>query len=198
MRKLVFVVVAGLSSTACKSSEPTDPPAADVKPMPKPTPAAPPAPAVLQIQGKGTFTGLSKNGKRFAWLAPSTAGIVWLKIAELGVPDPVLMSVENVDDPEVKAKLADFSPDRKPAGSDLVLRGEITTTPPTLSVVRGDRSVAVPIGPAPYEPTDSAEIWGVSADGKYLAIHIAGKDVPGVLSKGGGADFHSFCVVASP
>ena len=195
MHELAIVVLA-LTAT-CTSSKPADPPAPVVAPTPTPTPT-PTRSAVLQIAGPKTFTGLSKDGKRFAWLAPSTAGIVWLKIAELDKSEPALKVVDNPDDPEIKTMLADFSPDRKPAGSDLVLQGEITASPPTLAIVRGARSVVVPIGPAPYEPTDAAEIWGVSVDGKYLAIHIAGKDVPGVLSKGGGADFHTFFVVAAP
>jgi hypothetical protein len=201
---LAFVA---LVLVGCKDKAPDAPPppapTSIEAPVPAPAPAKPPAlqgPTVRQPSSG--FTGFSNDGTKFAWLAPSASGgdARFLKIASVGQAEPALKTVYPDDESqkEMKAKLVGFSTDRRPAPAELSLAGDITTTPPHLDVVRDGKRAAVPVGEYPFPPTDAAEIWGMSADGKHLAVHIGGKDVPGLLSKGGGEDFHTFFVVALP
>jgi hypothetical protein len=186
----------------CSDKQPPEPTRESASPAHKP----PPGPVAPQIeppsvaQPSSGFTGFSTDGKRFAWVAPGRADIYFLKVISVGEDQPKGKPIfeDAESQKELKARLAEFSPTRTPAPADLKLTGDITTTPPVLSVERGGKSVKVPLGEYPFPPTDAAEIWGVSADGKHVAIHIAGKDVPGMLSKGEGKDFHFFFVATVP
>lgn len=159
------------------------------------------APAPEPLVG---FAGFSKDGTRFAWIAPGASKSMksqFVKIASVGKPDPELglfFPGDPAGEKETRAKLKDFARTRRPAPADLKLEAQLTARPPTLFLVRGATRVAVDVGQAPYPPTDVAELWGASADGKHVAIHIHGPDVPGVLSKGGGNDFVSYFVAAVP
>lgn len=88
-----------------------------------------------------------------------------------------------------------WSPARAP---DIAITGDLRTTPPTLGLVRGGRTVHVPIGALPYPDTDVATVWGVSDDGKHVAVSIRGPDVPGLLSNGQGGAFQFFFVAPAP
>jgi hypothetical protein len=171
---------------------------------PPPTSALPTPPGLqppTKEQPMGGFAGFSADGTSFAWVTPGLTGeIYYLKIIAVGEEEPELNAVfpESTSQKELKAKLQAFSPERHAPPADLSLAGDLTMSPPRLVLVRGSASVPVPVGNAPYPPTDGAEIYGVSADGKHVAIHVGGKDVEGALSKGGGNDFHFFFVVALP
>lgn len=109
-----------------------------------------------------------------------------------------------VDSPEGRAKgkailvAGGFTSTQRPVPADVTLTANLTAKPPTLAVVRAGKNTVIPIGAYPYPPTDVAELWGVSEDGAYVAVHIHGKDVPGILSKGNGGTFHFFFVGKLP
>jgi hypothetical protein len=198
---LKSLVLVALLVTACKDKA-KEPAPVETKPTetkPVETKPAEPPPAAGVIQLTTGFTGFSKDGTKFAWVAPGrTAGVQFLKIASAGKEEPELQSV--FDDAEsqqkLKASLATFTPTRTPAPPALKLEGDLTAKPPVLRVVGGAAPVTVALGEYPFPPTDAAEIWGQSADGKHIAIHVAGKDVKGVLTSGDGPPFHAFFVVA--
>jgi hypothetical protein len=200
MHRLVIVIAlfAGCSKKKVVESEPpkTVEPASPTTP-----PAEPPKPAAITVKQLTGFMGFSKDGTRFAWVAPGSAGdIEWLKVITVGkdTPDQSIADTDDAGKKELETKLADFTKDRVAPPADLALSGDLTTKPPGLKLTRGDKSVDVPVGQDPYPATDGAEIWGMSADGKHVAIHIAGKDVPGVVTSGKGRDFHFFFVVPAP
>lgn len=149
------------------------------------------------------FAGFSKDGRSFAWVVPSPSVPDLLKLSTItiGQDQPALSFV---DSPEGRAKgkaalvAGGFTNTKRPVPRDVTMEANLTAKPPTLSVVRGGKSVAIPIGAYPYPPTDVAELWGVSEDGATVAIHIHGKDVPGLLSKGTGGTFHFFFVGKLP
>lgn len=150
------------------------------------------------------FAGFSRDGTKFAWVAPGASKSMksqFLKVATVGKADPEL-SVFFPGDPageaDARAKLKDFSTKRTAAPAGLKLEATLAARPPKLAIVRGDKRVDVDLGSAPFPETDVAEIWGVSADGKHLVVHVHGPDVPGVLSKGGGNDFVAYYVAPVP
>jgi hypothetical protein len=179
-------------------TKPAETKAVETKPA-ETRPAEPPPPVGV-IQITTGFTGFSKDGTKFAWLAPGrTAGVRFLKIASVGKDEPELQSVfdDEADSlKKLKASLAGFVPTRTPTPAALKLDGDLTAKPPALRVVGGAAPITVKLGEYPFPPTDAAEIWGQSADGKHIAIHIAGKDVKGTFSSGDGPPFHTFYVVA--
>ncbi|MDB4995694.1 MAG: hypothetical protein JWM74_3126 [Myxococcaceae bacterium] len=206
---LVFVA-------ACREDKPQ--PVADPLP-PVPAPVAPSAPTPTTSASGATplasasaasppdafrdFAGFSKDGKSFAWVAasPALAELIKLQTITEGATDPT-MDFADTDEGKktAKAKLdkGGFTNVRTPAPADLTLDSELTATPPKLALVRAGKRKDVPIGKYPYPPTDVADIWGVSSDGKHVAVHIHGKDVPGLFSKGGGGTFHFYFVAAAP
>lgn len=158
-------------------------------------------PAPVQLIG---FAGFSKDGTKFAWVAPGASREMksqFVKITAVGKPDPemdLFFPGDAAGEKKIREKLKDFSTTKKAAPADLKIEATLTARPPKLALVRGGKRVEVDIGPAQYPDTDVAELWGVSADGKHAAIFIHGPDVPGVLSKGGGNDFVSYFVAAVP
>ena len=150
------------------------------------------------------FTGFSKDGAHFAWVSPGSAKAMkshFVKIVGLGGGEPELSMFfpgEAASEKEARTRLKDFTDKRTPAPKDLQLEAALTASPPKLALVRGGKRVEVDLGKYPFEKTDVAEAWGVSADGKYVAIHIHGPDVPGLLSKGGGNDFESYALAPLP
>lgn len=149
------------------------------------------------------FAGFSKDGTQFAWVAPSPMApdVIKLSIISIGDDEP---KTQFVDTPEGKtrgnARLTSdgFTGVKRPVPSDLTFEASLTTAPPTITLIRGGKRGVRPIGKYPFEPTDVAELWGMSEDGTHVAIHIHGKDVPGLLSKGGGGTFHFFFVAQVP
>jgi hypothetical protein len=190
--RLAWIVVAACGSG---SSSTPPPPAEQPKPVEHAKPKLPP------LKQPDRFAGFAKDSQRFAWITPSLTGkLSYLKTIVAGDTEPQQKVV--FPDPEAQkeldAALAAFSTERRAVPDDVTLEADLAATPPTLRLVRGGASVAVPIGQAPYPPTDQAELWGTSADGKRVAIHITGPDVPGTFSKGGGPDFHFFFVAMLP
>jgi hypothetical protein len=198
---------------ACREDKP--PPVADPLP-PVPAPVVPPAPtpsasvatpvasaSAAPADPFRDFAGFSKDGKSFAWVAasPALADLIKLQTITEGATDPT-MDFADTDEGKktAKAKLekGGFTNVKTPPPADLTIESELTTTPPKLALVRAGKRKDVPIGKYPYPPTDVADIWGVSPDGKHVAIHIHGKDVPGLFSKGQGGTFHFYFVAAVP
>lgn len=150
------------------------------------------------------FAGFSKDGASFAWVAPGASKATntqYVKITKVGAAEPELSLLFPDDAASVKKAeqtLKVFSNKRTPAPKDLKIESQITQTPPKLTLVRGEKKVEVELGKYPFEKTDVAEVWGVSADGKHVAIQIHGPDVPGLLSKGGGNDFVQYFLAPLP
>lgn len=150
------------------------------------------------------FAGFSKDGASFAWVAPGASKATntqYVKITKVGAGEPelsLLFPDEAASVKKAQETLKAFSNKRTPAPKDLKIESQITLTPPKLTLVRGEKRVEVELGKYPFEKTDIAEVWGVSADGKHVAIQIHGPDVPGLLSKGGGNDFVQFFIAPMP
>jgi hypothetical protein len=182
------------------SAAPATPPPPPAPPPPPPVPTAAAAPTDA-LDG---FAGFSRDGKSFAWIAPSALDPAtrFLKKITEGADDPKLASADR-DEASVKEGLKTLAKDgytraRGPVPPGVTLDANLTATPPTAAVVQGAHRIALSVGKYPYPPTDMAELWGTSADGKHLAIYIHGRDVPGVFSKGEGGEFHFYFVVAVP
>lgn len=178
---------------------PSLPPAAVAQNTAPPAPAAP-----VPTDAIDGFAGFSGDGKSFAWILPSPTLPelrYWKTITE-GQTSPPGTTLERdaagLAQGRALIKKGGFTSDRKAAPADVTLDLDLTVKPPRLALVRAGRKVPVNIGPDPYPPSDSAEIWGVSADGKRAAIHIHGPDVPGLLSKGTGGTFHFFFIAQVP
>jgi hypothetical protein len=150
------------------------------------------------------FAGFSADGSRFAWVAPGASKAMssqFVKIAKPGSSEPEMSMFFPDEASSVKKAretLKGFTTRRTPAPKDLTIDAQLTQSPPKLALVRGGKRVEVDLGKYPYEKTDVAELWGVSSDGKHVAIHIHGPDVPGVLSKGGGNDFVVYVIAPVP
>lgn len=195
-----------LAAVGC--DKPAAPPSATAPAATAPAtaPPAPPAPAAkpeMPTDAVPGFAGFSQDGMQFAWVVPSpkVPELIKLSIISTGDDDP---KTQLVDTPEGRERgkarlLSDgFTAVRRPVPSDLTFEANLTASPPTFTLVRGSKRGMRHIGKYPFEPTDVAELWGLSADGEHVAIHIHGKDVPGLLSKGGGGTFHFFFVAQVP
>ncbi len=131
------------------------------------------------------FVGFSADGTRFAWVAPgATKGMrsQFVKIATVGKGAPelsLLMMGDAVSERKARKRLKDFSGKRTPAPDDVTVVAALTLSPPKLTLGRGERRVPVDLGLAPYEKSDVAELWGVSPDGRHVAIRVHGPDVAG-------------------
>lgn len=165
-------------------------------------PAAPPA--AFPTDALDGFAGFSQDGKTFAWVAPSPMlpELRYWSTIQDGQNTPTVTTLERdaqgLAQGQGLLKKGGFRPDRKAAPAEVSLELELTANPPKLALVRSGRRVSVDVGSSPYPPSDVAEIWGVSADGKRAAVHIYGRDVPGVFSKGGGGTFHFFFIAPIP
>ncbi len=166
-----------------------------------------PALAVLSLlaaEPKLGFAGFSEDGQRFAWIAPGASKAMkseFVKIISPGTTEPqmsILFPGDKESEKEAHEKLKGFSDKRTPAPKDLKIEAKLTAKPPELTLVRGAKRVAVDMGKYPFESTDVAELWGVSHDGKHVAIWVHGPDVPGLLSKGGGNDFQLYVIAPVP
>jgi hypothetical protein len=157
----------------------------------------------METDAVAGFAGFSRDGRSFAWVvaSPTLPDLVKMQIASVGAIDPKMVFV---DDPrgraKAKASLLDggFTSARRPVPADVTFEASLATAPPTFTLVRAGKRVAVPIGTLGYPPSDVAELWGVSADGSHVAVHIHGKDVPSLLSTGKGGEFHFFFVAPIP
>lgn len=179
----------------------TTTPAPTPTPTPTPTPAPTPAPAAKKPIPLPAFAGFAKDGKSFAWvdLSSSGTGMLWTKKVGVGDKQPKMSILDGDFDAGAGSLSKEgFSTERKAPPADLTLEAELTAKPPKIVLKRGDKTTTVPQGDAPYPPTDIAEIWGVSADGKHVAVHVSGPDVPGVLSKGGKVPFHFVFIAPMP
>lgn len=180
-------------------------PPATALPPPSATTATPaPAPSAVPTDALDGFAGFSRDGKSFAWIAASASDpeMRFLKTITEGSTDPNLDIVDR--DPEgVKrgTKILEkggYTRARGAVPAGVTLETNLTATPPTAVVVHGAKRISVVVGKYHYPPTDVAELWGTSADGKHLAIYIHGRDVPGVFSKGQGGTYNFYFVVAVP
>lgn len=125
-----------------------------------------------------SFAGFSKDGKTFAWVTPSTSTVKWRKSIGIGEKDPHRRALTgDLEEGGADLKKEGFSSERRPAPSDLNLEAHLTTRPPRVVLERAGKMVDVPIGDLPYTDKDVAEIWGVSPDGKNVAVHIAGNGI---------------------
>lgn len=210
--KRILTVIALAALAACREDATKASPAMSAAPIPPPAPS--PAPAPTQVTAPTPtaaavkkpiplpgFAGFSKDGKTFAWvdLGSGGTGLLWARKVTLGDKQPKMSILSGDMDAGAGSLTKEgFSAERKAPPADLTLETDLTARPPKVVLKRGDKTTTVPQGDAPYPPTDTAEIWGVSADGKHVAVHISGPDVPGVLSKGGNTPFHFVFVAPMP
>lgn len=139
-----------------------------------------------------SFAGFSKDGKRFAYASGSASGapMTFLWVTEPGATEAkVAMSV----DLDYRGALGEareflekegFSGERRLPPPELKLKADLTATPPTLTIEIEGRKKTSQVGTAPHPETDKAAAWGLSPDGKYLAVRIVGPAVRGALSAG--------------
>lgn len=130
------------------------------------------------------FAGFSGDGMLFAWVLPSPKDpeLIKLSIIGTGDDDPKTLFVDTPDGrARGKARLESdgFTAIRRPVPADLTFEANLLSSPPSLTLVRGGKRGMRRIGKYPFEPTDVAELWGMSADGEHVAIHVHSKDVPG-------------------
>lgn len=145
------------------------------------------------------FAGFSKDGRSFAWIDKGVVAeskLRFRKKISVGETAPAMQS--QYDEDAGALGVEGFTATRAPVPAEVSVIASLGATPPKLSIQRAGHSVDVPVGSAPYPDTDVAELWGVSADGKHVAVHIAGPDVAGLLSKGGGSDLHFVFVAPIP
>jgi hypothetical protein len=206
------VVVSLVLLGGCREDKP--PPIAETPVASTPPAPVPSAPVVASAAPSASvaasppdafrdFAGFSKDGKSFAWVAasPALADLIKLQIITEGATDPTMDFADTEEGKKTaKAKLekGGFTTVKTAAPADLTIESDLTKAPPTLSLVRAGKRRDVPVGKYAYPATDVAELWGTSPDGKRVAVHIHGKDVPGLLSKGGGGTFHFYFVAAVP
>lgn len=223
MRSWIPIAVWPLALVACSDPEPAPPTAAELEAQRIVSEHAaavlgghaatpPTAPALEGHAATPTaadelrrFAGFSRDGRRFAYGSASATGggaacVLW--VTEAGsVSADVLTSVWDESDVEQAQQALDdgaFSPDRRPAPPDLSFDANLGDTPPTVTLRRGDRAVTHAIDQAPFPPTDSASIWGVSADGSQVAIELHGPQVDGLLTQRGSETVQFFRVVPMP
>ncbi|MGE0785259.1 MAG: hypothetical protein AB7S26_06195 [Sandaracinaceae bacterium] len=169
-----------------------------------PTPAADPAPATPMARLRG-FAGFSADGRRFAYGSASASGgsntcVLW--VTEAGSPSADVLEMvfedSEVDGAQRQLDEGGFTAERRAAPADLTLEAHLTDTPPTVTLRQGDRSVTHTIEVAPFPPTDTASIWGMSPDGTHVVIDVHGPQVNGMLTQAGSGTVQFFRVVAMP
>ncbi len=191
-----------LLSAGCKEKPPEPAPAAEARPVENaPPPAVDPPPPVEDtgIEPVMTFAGFSRDASHFAYVSGSATGasLRFLHVIAAGESEPTNHWI-NADEPlslaESRTLLAKdgYSRARTRAPAGLALAPNLETTPPTLTLTLDGRSRAVDVGRYPYPPTDHAEVWGLSPDGKMVAIRIAGPAVKSALIANPGPDVVEF------
>jgi hypothetical protein len=150
-----------------------------------------------------TFAGFSRDGSRFAFVAGSATGgdLHFLKIVTPGKGEPDSHFLDAQDAPslsEARAllKAGGYSRARRAAPPALTMQPNLTATPPTLALELDGRTRFVDVGAYPYPPTDHAEIWGLSPDGRTVAVHVAGPAVRSALVAKPGAGTVEFYFLA--
>jgi hypothetical protein len=189
-----FVVV---FVAACK--DPPSPPTTTTTTTTTATATSSATPAAARVAPLPGFAGFSKDGKTFGYVDRSGAsGMLYTKTITVGADWPK----QEMLDGDVAGGGAALAKDdyvaAKPVPEGITFTSDLTAKPPKLTLKRGDKSVDVKLPSAPFPPADRAELIGSSADGKTIAVHIAGPDVPGVFSKGGGGVFHFVYIAPAP
>lgn len=179
-------------------ASPRPKPSADARPRPAPTASA--TASAARPEGSAaadttadpilSFAGFSKDGKRFAYASGSASGapMTFLWITETGSPAAkVAMSIDldfqgALGEAREFLKTEGFSGERRAPPEELKLKADLTATPPTVTLELEGRKKTSQVGTAPHPDSDTAALWGLSPDGKYLAIRIQG---PPVLARGG-------------
>jgi hypothetical protein len=202
---LVAAFTAAIALLACSekpapgaSPSPSEIAAAQPKPRP-PTSAAqppkPPPPLKTSAEPEDapdpilSFAGFSKDGKRFAYASGSASGapMSFLWITEAGSPTAkVEMSIDldyrgALSEAREMLETQGFSGERRAPPPDLKLKAELTATPPTVTLELGGRKKTSQVGTAPHPETGKVTAWGLSPDGKHVAIRVHG---PAVMSTG--------------
>jgi hypothetical protein len=203
MRIIALLVVLGCSDPV--ESAPThttlvlDPTAA-VAPS-EPAPAGP-------FAALAEYAAFSSDSTRFAYFSVSASGglgdmaSVWTTTA--GSPDAEIAEMLFADEPEtiatVEARMRTqgFDGVRRPVPEGLTMEPHLTAQPPTITLRYEGRAITAPLDRAPYPPSDVAELWGLSPDGRHVAIHVHGPQVAGVLTRSGAGTVRFFRVVALP
>lgn len=126
------------------------------------------------------FAAFSPDGRTFVWLAPRTStnpSQKWRKQISVGEDDPKRLAFEGDYDKVATELTKDgWTTERRPPPSDLKLEAHLTSRPPRIVLEKNGSMVDVAIGKLPYSTSSVAEIWGMSADGKHVAVHVADRD----------------------
>jgi hypothetical protein len=190
------------SPAPSSAASPGEQPTSRAKPRPPPSVPASAAASAGKPEGSAatnaddasdpvlSFAGFSKDGKRFAYASGSASGapVTFLWVTETGSQTAkVGLSVDldyqgALGEAREFLKMEGFSGERRAPPAELKLKADLTATPPTVTLELEGRKKTSPVGTAPHPETDKATLWGLSPDGKHVAIRIHG---PAVLARGG-------------
>ncbi len=143
--------------------------------------------AQVATKGPVGFAGFSGDGSHFAYQAPSLSGsgsqFMWVTDGPADAEIVGRVSDTRESDMEIKAFLdkGGYSTRRLPVPGGLRMTASLATTPPSVTLTLDGRTKRVELGKYPFPPTDIAELWSVSPNGKMVAIYIHGPLVKGAL-----------------
>ena len=139
-----------------------------------------------------TFAGFSKDGQKFAYASGSASGapINFIWVTKAGSTDAKPEISIDLDYPGALAEAREFlqkegfTGARRPPPPELTMKADLTADPPTVTLELAKRKKTSAVATAPFPPTDTAALWGLSPDGTHVAVRISGPVVKGLLSKG--------------
>lgn len=122
------------------------------------------------------FAALSPDGRTFVWLGARGTNPThkWRKQISVGEDDPKRIAFEGEYESVASALTKEgWSTERRAAPADLKLEAHLDVKPPKVVLERSGKTVDIAAGKLPYGSPHAAEIWGTSADGKHVVVHIA-------------------------
>lgn len=95
------------------------------------------------------------------------------------MPEQIFLTDANHQQEQIKRLIKQgLTPIRLPAPKEIELQPNLTQKPAWVRLLFEGRSQNIMINPYPFPPSDQVTLWGISANGNYVALSVSGPDVP--------------------